>query len=146
MQVSNLAQEIVGHVLADRVFMDGFLKENRRQLYKSYSALCEGFEAIGLRVVPAVAGIFAFCDLRSLLTEQTFEAEHALFEALVARGVVFTPGHSCHCPVPGFFRVCYAYVPLDSLLEGVRRVKAYRDEVVVNKVKENSAWFAGSVC
>jgi aspartate/methionine/tyrosine aminotransferase len=109
--------------------MDGFLKENRRLLCQSYNALCRGFEAIGLRVVPAMAGIFAFCDLRSLLTEQTFEAEHALFEALVTRGVVFTPGHACHCPIPGFFRVVYGYVSLDALLEGIRRVKLYKDEI-----------------
>eukprot|EP01034_Spumella_vulgaris_P000911 gene911-1200_t len=114
MQVSNLAQEIVRHVLSDCVFLDGYIKENRRQLHLSYSTLKRGFEAIGLRVVSAVAGIFAFCDLRSLLSEQTFEAENVLFEALVARGVVFTPGHSCRCPLPGFFRVVYGYVSLDA--------------------------------
>ena len=33
-----------------------------------------------------------------------------MWQDLVRRyGLLFTPGAACHCPRPGFFRICYAY-------------------------------------
>ena len=31
-------------------------------------------------------------------------------------------GKACHAAEPGFFRICYAAVPIEGLMEGIRRV------------------------
>jgi aspartate/methionine/tyrosine aminotransferase len=123
-QVSNQVQQTVADVLSDTVFMDAYLVENRRVLKLSYDTLHAALEPLGIKIVqPSGASIFVFADFRSLLTDNTFAAERRLFTALADRGVVLTPGESCHCPVPGFFRICFAWVPLTTLEEALRRIK-----------------------
>lgn len=123
-QVSNLVQEMAAYVLQDRVFIDSYLYETKLRLKRSYDILRTHLEAMGIMVVtPAGAGIFCFADFRVLLTEQTFKGEEALFNEMADRGVILTPGKSCHCQIPGFFRVCFAWVSVKSLLEAIRRIK-----------------------
>jgi 1-aminocyclopropane-1-carboxylate synthase len=148
-QVSNLAQQIVGHVLADHAWVRQFLQESRERLHESYDVLCAGLESlpIPLSVVPAQAAIFAFCDFRPMIAAfakaNTPEAEagsahgdewsqeEAFAQFLFNKtGIVLTPGQSCHCQVPGFFRVCYAWVTLVSLKEALRRLAALQEEIL----------------
>jgi aspartate/methionine/tyrosine aminotransferase len=124
-QVSNQVQETVAALVSDAPFVDTFFAENSRRLMRSYAALVAGLEPLGVKFVrPHGASIFVFADFRCLLSEQTFDAERRVFEALAAKEVLLTPGEACHCPVPGFFRVCFAWVELDVLEEALRRIKA----------------------
>ena len=124
-QVSNQVQETVGAIVSDASFLDLYFEENARRLARSHAALVAGLEPLGVKFVrPHGASIFVLADFRCLLSEQTFAAERRVFEVLAAKGVVLTPGEACHCPVPGFFRVCFAWVELDVLEEAVRRIKA----------------------
>lgn len=128
-QVSNMVQEMAAHILNDRAFVDLFLKETRLKLKESYDFLHHELKELGIMIVsPAGASIFCFADFRLLMSEQSFEGERALFTRLADRGVVITPGEPCHCQIPGFFRICFAYVPLNSLKEAVRRIKEIVEE------------------
>ena len=123
-QVSNQVQQSISHIISDDVFMDAYLAENRRVLKHSYDILQATLEPLGIKIVqPAGASIFVFADFRSLLTDNTFAAERRLFAAMADRGVVLTPGESCHCPVPGFFRICFAWVSVDALEEALSRIR-----------------------
>eukprot|EP01038_Epipyxis_sp_PR26KG_P007178 gene7178-9788_t len=125
MQVSNIAQIVAKNILDDREFVNVFLRETRFQLRNSYEILRKKFKDMGIKVIPASSGLFAFCDLRVLLSDNSFQAEDDLFQILVKRGVVLTPGKCCHCSVPGFFRICYAWVSPETLIEGIKRIKEY---------------------
>jgi len=144
-QVSNLAQQIVGYVLADHAWVRLFLQESRERLRESYGVLCAGLGSlpIPLGVVPAQAAIFAFCDFRPMIAAfaktnpaagsgaDDWSQEEAFAQFLFNRtGIVLTPGQSCHCQVPGFFRVCYAWVALESLKEALRRLAALQKEIL----------------
>ena len=132
-QVSNMTQEMAAHILNDRTFVDIYLKETRIKLKESYDYLHHQLKELGIMIVsPAGASIFCFADFRILMSEQSFEGERSLFERLADRGVVLTPGEPCHCQIPGFFRICFAYVPMSSLVEAVRRIK----EIVNDRIKE----------
>jgi aspartate/methionine/tyrosine aminotransferase len=93
--------------------------------------------------VPAQAAIFAFCDFRPMIAAfaktnpaagpgaDDWSQEEAFAQFLFNRtGIVLTPGQSCHCQVPGFFRVCYAWVALESLKEALRRLAALQKEIL----------------
>lgn len=120
---SNLIQRVTSEILSDRAFMTTYLFENSQRLYTSYCILKQAFEEINIPVLPADGGIFAFCDFRFYLNDQTYEAEQELFQRLFAVGVLLTPGEACHCSAPGFFRACYAFVQPSGLEEGIRRIK-----------------------
>jgi aspartate/methionine/tyrosine aminotransferase len=123
-QVSNIVQEMMSHILQDSLFIDAYFAQNRLKLKYSYDILRSNLEPLGIKIItPAGASIFVFVDFRILLKEHTFEGERILFDLLCAYGVVITPGESCHCQIPGFFRICFAYVNVTSLLEALRRIK-----------------------
>ena len=67
-------------------------------------------------------------DLRSYLTEQTWEAEHELWLRILDEAKVnLTPGAACHVGEPGFIRLCYAGLPTATMEIGVERlVRALR--------------------
>lgn len=66
--------------------------------------------------------LFARC--RRWLPEPTWEAELALWQRICNDAkVVLTPGKDCHAAEPGFFRLCFAWMPPEALPEAVRRLE-----------------------
>lgn len=124
--VSNLMQEMAVGLLSDKDWIDNYLKEMKLRLKTSYDTLQSSLEECGLTVIKAQAAIFAFVDFTSLLKEQTFEEERRLWQELVDVGLLFTPGEACHNKIPGYFRICYAWVPYSTLLEAIRRLKIFK--------------------
>lgn len=123
-QVSNLVQQMTAHILSDMPFIDQYLAINKKKLKHSYDLVVSHLQPLGINFVsPAGASIFCFADFRALLRENTFEQERALFKLLADSGVVLTPGESCHCQIPGFFRICFAWVPEATLLVAMRRIE-----------------------
>jgi 1-aminocyclopropane-1-carboxylate synthase len=127
--VSGLAQFIVARMLEDGSFVDSYLAENKRRLRQSYEVLADSLSKAGITFQPAVASVFCWVDLRHALPEPTWEAERELWhDGFVERcGLIITPGHSCHAPEPGFFRVCYAIVDPVVIPKLVKRIKDFID-------------------
>ena len=124
-QASNLVQEMTAFVLKDEVFVESYISENKLRLKKSYDVLASALDILNVPSVKAQAAMFCFVDLRCLLKAPTFEAERELFDFLYSEaGIVLTPGRTCHCPIPGWFRICYAWVPLEALVEFAVRLRS----------------------
>ena len=84
----------------------------------------------GIPYVEATASIFMVIDLRRGLRAGTWEAEKELWDRIAEEGkVLLTPGFDMHFKEPGFFRVCYAWVPPGSLPLAVSRIKHILDQV-----------------
>lgn len=130
--VSNLMQELAVGLLSDHFWIDNYLKELKLRLKKSYDTLRGALEEMNLKIINASAAIFVFADFSSLLKEQTYDEEKKLHEELVEIGILFTPGVACHCQQPGYFRICYAWVPYTSLLEAIRRLRIFVDKKRLN--------------
>lgn len=77
---------------------------------------------MGIPFVAGPAGMYAWLDLRRALPSPTWQGEDALVQALAAHKVLLTPGKAFHASEPGFFRLCFAYVPAAGLAEGLQRL------------------------
>jgi aspartate/methionine/tyrosine aminotransferase len=120
---SGHTQYLLGEMISDETWVDGYILTMQGLLRNSYGSLTGLLDAGGIPHVPAEAGVFALLDLRSYLTEPTWEAEHALWlRILDAAKVNLTPGAACHVGEPGFMRLCYAGLPTAMVEAGVRRL------------------------
>jgi 1-aminocyclopropane-1-carboxylate synthase len=77
-------------------------------------------------IISTNGGIFIFADFRSCLSSQNFvsEEEFRVF-LLKSVGISTTPGSACHLNIPGFFRICYAFVNLETLELAMNRLKQH---------------------
>ncbi|CAK0764832.1 hypothetical protein CVIRNUC_003198 [Coccomyxa viridis] len=136
---STIIQEAAAQMLLDKPFVAAYLQENQQRLAHSYDALTGELEKAGIPYTPAVGAIFMWVDLRAALAKPTWEAEEGLWNEVVKAGVLLTPGKACHAAEPGFFRICYAAVPIEGLMEGIRRVvsivQTKNGQRLVKKVK-----------
>jgi aspartate/methionine/tyrosine aminotransferase len=120
---SGHTQYLLGEMISDQVWVDSYIKTMREMLRGAHSRLAAALKAGGIRHLPAEAGVFVLLDLRRHLAEPTWEAERALWlEMLEQARVNLTPGAACHIGEPGFFRLCYASQPTETVEIAVRRI------------------------
>ena len=124
---SSMAQQFVGSILSDDAFVRQFIQQNKARLSKSYNKLKTGLEELGVSVISADGAIFCVVDLGFLLNgvdgEGTWQNEKELQSRLVQAGIVLTPGKSFHAPIPGYFRICYAFIQTDEIDELLLRLR-----------------------
>ncbi|KAG2426355.1 hypothetical protein HXX76_013112 [Chlamydomonas incerta] len=124
--VANPVQWALAAALADTAWLTGFLDTNRRRMAAAYGQLEAALTAAGIPHVTADSAMFCWVDLRAWLPEPTWAGEAALWEEMCREcRVLLTPGEQCHAAEPGFFRVCWAWMPGDSLPVAVRRLAAH---------------------
>ncbi|NVB36258.1 aminotransferase class I/II-fold pyridoxal phosphate-dependent enzyme [Pseudenhygromyxa sp. WMMC2535] len=116
-------QYLLGELVADADFIDGYIETMRARLGQAYAEVHAALAGIGVHHLPADGGFFVLCDLRPFLDEPSFAAEHRLWRRLLDEARVnLTPGAACRVAEPGFFRLCYASEPVEALREAVARV------------------------
>jgi aspartate/methionine/tyrosine aminotransferase len=128
---SGHTQHLLGEVVSDTPWVDRYIAQMRRNLAHSYERVTTTLNELGIPFIPAQGGIFVICDLRQFLgegsgqvsNEPTREAEDRLWRRLLDEANVnLTPGSACRIDEPGFFRLCYASEPLDTVIEGIGRI------------------------
>ena len=120
---SGHTQYLLGEMTSDEAWIDGYITTMRDGLRNANRCLTELLDDAGVPYVPAEAGVFTVLDLRSYLTEQTWEAEHVLWLRILDEAKVnLTPGAACHIGEPGFMRLCYAGLPTETVEVGVERL------------------------
>jgi len=120
---SGHTQYLLGEMISDETWVDSFIGSMRELLRGAHARLAAALDAGGVRHVPAEAGVFVLLDLRPHLAALTWEAEHALWVRILEQARVnLTPGAACHVGEPGFFRLCYAGSPPETVEAGVSRI------------------------
>ena len=123
--VPQLVQHFVTEMISDEAWTARFVKANNEKLRNSWSVLSKALTDASIPFTAANSAMFAWVDLRALLTSPspTFDDEMALWKTLAYdKGVLITPGMTCHAVEPGFFRMCWAWVEPEALVEAVRRI------------------------
>ncbi len=121
--VSGDTQHVLGEMISDRDWVDGYIGAMRARLGESYHAVTAALDKEGISYVAAEGGFFFLCDFRQFMTDQTWEAEDALWHRILDEANVnLTPGSACRNGEPGFFRVCFATEPADNVVTAVQRV------------------------
>jgi aspartate/methionine/tyrosine aminotransferase len=120
--VSQPMQLILADLLNDKTFVQDFLTTSRQRLKQSYQICTQVLKELQIPHVTASAGMFVYIDLSEFCS--TVQEEATFGQLLMKRArMVMTPGTTQHDPLPGRFRICYAYVSVDVLREGMGRLK-----------------------
>ncbi|KAG6577322.1 1-aminocyclopropane-1-carboxylate synthase 3, partial [Cucurbita argyrosperma subsp. sororia] len=103
------------------------------RLKKRQRMLVDGLEKAGIKCHKGNAGLFSWVDMRHLLGANTFEAEMELWRKIVFEvRLNVSPGQSCHCSEPGWFRVCFANMSEATLDLAMKRFKAFVADSTTN--------------
>nr|XP_043617502.1 1-aminocyclopropane-1-carboxylate synthase 9-like [Erigeron canadensis] len=132
--VSSQTQYLLSEMLSDRKFTKTYLLENRKRLKNRQETMVKGLQKSGIRCLKSNAGLFCWVDMRHLLRSQTFEGEMELWQKIVYDVKLnISPGSSCHCVEPGWFRVCFANMSKETLTLALQRVKSFVDCLMSSK-------------
>lgn len=131
--VSSQTQYLLANMLADEKFAGKYIEENQRRLKKRREMLVSGLKRAGIECLDSNAGLFCWVDMRHLLHSNTFEAELELWRKIVCEvRLNISPGSSCHCTEPGWFRVCFANMSQETLHVAMQRIyKAFAESAIV---------------
>ena len=88
-QVSSETQITVEGLLGDEVWVEGFRKEQRERVGGRYRRVKEAWEAAGVGIMEADAGMFCWVDMRGLIGGG---GEEELNKRLLEHGIMMTPG------------------------------------------------------
>ncbi|KAF3447484.1 hypothetical protein FNV43_RR12670 [Rhamnella rubrinervis] len=128
--VSSQTQYLLSRILSDKKFTSKYLKTNQKRLRKRKELLVSGLKNADIKCLKSNAGLFVWVDMRHLLISDTFEAEKELWKRILFEvGLNVSPGSSCHCSEPGWFRMCFANMSVETLKIAMQRIKAFTDYV-----------------
>lgn len=121
--ISSQTQYLLASMLSNKKFTENYIKTNRERLQKRYQMIIEGFRSAGIECLKGNAGLFCWMNLSPLLEEQTREGELALWDSMLHEVKLnISPGSSCHCSEPGWFRVCFANMSEQTLEVALKRI------------------------
>ncbi len=116
-------QFMLGEMISDDEWVDGYVAEMQSRLRDAHRRTTDTLDDAGIGYLPAEAGFFVLCDMRSLLSAPTWEDEERLWRRILDEANVnLTPGAACRVGEPGFMRLCFAAEPTDVVVEGIRRL------------------------
>ncbi|KAM7262550.1 hypothetical protein ACFE04_000233 [Oxalis oulophora] len=124
--ISSQTQYLLAAMLSDKKFTKSYIKENQKRLGQRYRKLVSGLEKAGISCLKSNAGLYGWVDMRRLLSSKTLEAEMEIWKKIVYEVKLnISPGSSCHCSEPGWFRVCFANMSEETLNIALERIKGF---------------------
>ncbi|KAL9251774.1 1-aminocyclopropane-1-carboxylate synthase 3-like protein [Drosera capensis] len=124
--VSSQTQYLLSSMLSDEKFTTNYLVENKRRLRQRHDKFVTGLERAGISCLRGNAGLFCWVDMRHMLSSNTFEGEMELWKKMIHHvRLNISPGSSCHCAEPGWFRVCFANMSEETLTLAIQRIEDF---------------------
>ncbi|XP_062209418.1 1-aminocyclopropane-1-carboxylate synthase 1-like [Phragmites australis] len=124
--VSSQTQHLLAMLLSDKDFTRKYIAENKRRIKERRDQLVKGLRAIDIGCLESNAGLFCWVDMGHLMRSRSFEGEMELWKKVVFEvGLNISPGSSCHCREPGWFRVCFANMSPKTLDVALQRLGAF---------------------
>ncbi|XP_041005541.1 1-aminocyclopropane-1-carboxylate synthase 7-like [Juglans microcarpa x Juglans regia] len=128
--ISSQTQHLLASMLSDKKFTENYIKTNRERLRKRYEMIIEGLRSSGIECLKGNAGLFCWMNLSPLLQNQTREGELALWNPMLHEVKLnISPGSSCHCSEPGWFRVCFANMSEQTLQVALKRIQNFMEQI-----------------
>jgi 1-aminocyclopropane-1-carboxylate synthase len=126
--VSSQTQRTLAAMLSDSAFAARYIRTNRDRLRERHGHMLAELALTGVGCMRSNAGLFVWVDMRGLLDEETVEGELRLWRRVMAETKLnVSPGSSCHCSEPGWFRVCFANMSLEILDVALRRINCFME-------------------
>nr|CRH04770.1 putative 1-aminocyclopropane-1-carboxylate synthase [Candidatus Magnetococcus massalia] len=120
---SGHTQHLLSRFIADQGVVDRTIGQMRAGLKQAYQQTIDALDRAAIPHIPADAGIFLICDLRSYLDEPTWQGEQRLWHRILDHcNVNLTPGEHCHFVEPGLFRLCYVAESQRAVTTAIERL------------------------
>lgn len=124
--VSSLNQRLLVAMFNDSRFVEGFIKINKERVEKMCDLFVGGLKNLGIECMKSGGGYYCWADLSGFIRPYSEKGELELWEKLLNVGKVnSTPGSSCHCVEPGWFRFCFTNLEekeIPLVMERIKRV------------------------
>jgi 1-aminocyclopropane-1-carboxylate synthase len=126
--VSSQTQHLIASMLPDTEFVREYLAENSKRLRKRHEMFVSGLRVAGINCLNSNAGLFCWADLRHLLQSHDQEGEIRLWKIILKEiGLNVSPGSSCHCSEPGWFKFCFANMNDQTVQESLNRIQLFME-------------------
>ncbi|KAJ3693834.1 hypothetical protein LUZ60_009314 [Juncus effusus] len=126
--VSSQTQKLLASMLSDEKFTKKYIKTNRERLKRRYECIVSSLRRCGIECLRGNAGLFCWMNLKPLLDEASVEGELKLWDVILKDlKLNISPGSSCHCSEPGWFRVCFANMSVETLEVAMRRISSFME-------------------
>ncbi|KAI7740341.1 hypothetical protein M8C21_009414 [Ambrosia artemisiifolia] len=127
--ISSQTQFLLASMLSDTKFTQKYIKINRERLKKRYEMIVNGLKKAGIECLKGKAGLFCWMNLSPYLEEPTIKGELAIWNTIMHEvRLNISPGSSCHCSEPGWFRVCFANMSEETLEVALSRIHEFIKE------------------
>ncbi|XP_042509904.1 1-aminocyclopropane-1-carboxylate synthase 7-like isoform X1 [Macadamia integrifolia] len=127
--VSSQTQNLLASMLSDSKFTENYIRTNRERLRKRYELIIEGLRKAGIECLKGNGGLFCWMNLSPFLDKPTREGELDLWNSIVQEVKLnISPGSSCHCSEPGWFRVCFANMSEQTLEIALKRINDFMEK------------------
>ncbi|KAI4379521.1 hypothetical protein MLD38_005803 [Melastoma candidum] len=131
--ISSQTQHMLASMLSDREFTRKYIATNRERLRRRHGKMIDGLRKAGIECSRGNAGLFCWMNLSPLLEESTTEGELELWRVLLKEVKLnISPGCSCHCSEPGWFRVCFANMSEETLEVALHRIHSFMNQIKSN--------------
>nr|AAC49923.1 ACC synthase [Stellaria longipes] len=135
-------QNLLATMLSDKKFTWNYIKINRERLKRRYEMIINGLKKVGIECLKGNGGLFCWMNLSPFLEKPTKEGELDLWSSIVNEVKLnISPGSSCHCSNPGWFRVCFANMDESMAVQlAMQRLQNFVGEYVADNMEKKQQW------
>ncbi|MFT4760847.1 MAG: aspartate/methionine/tyrosine aminotransferase [Paraglaciecola sp.] len=124
--VSNITQWMIGEMLKDTDFVEGYIQENKKRLNQSYKLVIKALKKLDVPYVPSRGSLFVWVDFSKYLKTNDAKGEEQLWLDIYKNtGVLLTPGIGFQHQKKGLFRIVYTAVSIAHLEIAMDKVITY---------------------